>query len=86
MFHQNRFLCRAISLEHAGEPVTLKDIQTARVLRRRELRGQINERIRPVAEYLAPVDPVVTPAVIPRPAAPVPQPSKLRIYREDAKS
>jgi putative transposase len=86
VFHQNRFLCRAISLEHAGEPVTLKDIQTARVLRRRELRGQLNERIRPVAEYLAPVDPVVTPTVIPRPAAPVKQPSKLRIYREDAKS
>jgi putative transposase len=87
VFHQNRFLCRAISLEHAGEPVTLKDIQTARVLRRRELRGEINERIRPVAEYLEPVDPVVTPAVFPRPAAsPVKQPSKLRIYREDAKS
>ncbi len=35
VFYQNRFLCRAISLEHAGEPVTLKDIQAARSLRRR---------------------------------------------------
>ena len=86
VFHENRFLCRAISLEHAGEPVTLKDIQAARALRRRELRGQINERIHPATEYGAPANPVAPPAAIPRPAAPATQPSKLRIYRVDTKS
>jgi hypothetical protein len=67
VFHENRFRCRAISFEHAGEPVTLKDVQAARALRRRELRGQINERIRPATEYLAPADSVPTPAAISRP-------------------
>ena len=30
VFHRNRFLCRAISPEHAAETITLKDIQAAR--------------------------------------------------------
>jgi DNA transposition AAA+ family ATPase len=30
VFHQNRFLCRAVSHEHAGRNVSLKDIETAR--------------------------------------------------------
>lgn len=30
VFHRTRFLCRVISPEHAGQTVTLKDIQTAR--------------------------------------------------------
>ena len=85
VFHQNRFLCRAISLEHSGEPITLKDIQAARALRRRELRGQINERIRPATEYLPPVNAVIAPTAIPKPARSVPQP-RLRTYREDTKS
>ena len=52
VFHRNRFLCRAISPEHAHETVTLKDIQTARSAHRRALRGQINERVSAVAEFL----------------------------------
>ncbi|MCA1775531.1 MAG: Mu transposase C-terminal domain-containing protein [Loktanella sp.] len=52
VFHKNRFLCRAISPDHAHETVTLKDIQTARSAHRRALRQQINERVRVVAEYL----------------------------------
>ena len=52
VFHKNRFLCRAISPEHAHETVTLKDIQTARSARRRDLRSQINERVNAVTEYL----------------------------------
>ncbi|WP_211841016.1 Mu transposase C-terminal domain-containing protein [Roseinatronobacter monicus] len=52
VFHKNRFLCRAISPEHAHETVTLKDIQTARSAHRRALRQQINERVKVVAEYL----------------------------------
>src|SRR5947208_721377 len=30
VFYRNEFLCRAVSEEHAGEAVTLKDIQAAR--------------------------------------------------------
>lgn len=85
VFHQNRFLCRAISLEHAGEPVTLKDIQTARALRRRELRGQINERIRPATEYLPPIDPVAEPIITQKSAPTAAKPTRLRTYREDTK-
>jgi len=52
VFHRNRFLCRAISPEHAGRTVTLKDIQTARAKHRRSLRIKINERIARVADFL----------------------------------
>ncbi len=53
VFHKNRFLCQAISPEHAHETVTLKDIQTARAAHRLALRHQINERVSLVAEYLS---------------------------------
>jgi putative transposase len=52
VFHRNRFLCRAISPEHAGRTVTLKDIQTARARHRRSLRTGINERITRVVDFL----------------------------------
>lgn len=45
VFHQNRFLCRAVSPEHAGRSVTLKDIEAARKAYRRSLRSQIRERV-----------------------------------------
>ncbi len=49
VFYRNRFLCRAVSPEHCGQAITLKDIQAARSAHRRALRGQIRERITPVA-------------------------------------
>jgi len=59
VFHHNRFLCRAISPEYAGQALTLKDIQTARTAHRRALRGQLDERRAAVSEYLPthPADP-----------------------------
>src|SRR5262249_31613459 len=42
VLYRNAFLCRAVSEEHAGEVVTLKDIQAARRLHRRSLRTTIN--------------------------------------------
>ena len=79
VFHRNRFLCRAVSPEHAGETVTLKDIQTARTAHRRSLRTQINERISHVEGFL--------PASQGRKASTPPQPtakrSRLRTYFED---
>jgi putative transposase len=52
VFHQNRFLCRAVSEEHAGGAVTLKDIEAARRAHRRALRAGINERVARVVDYL----------------------------------
>ncbi len=81
-FHRNRFLCRAVSPEHCGQAITLKDIQAARSAHRRTLRGQIRERVTPVAEFLAPhTDAFVMPAL--KPAATEPQKPRLHTYRED---
>ncbi len=82
MFHRNRFLCRAVSPEHCGQVITLKDIEAARSAHRRTLRGQIRERVTPVAEFLVPQTEA---AVIPvsQPAATEPKKTKLRTYRED---
>ncbi len=78
VFHQNRFLCRAVSPEHAGRSVTLKDIETARTAYRRSLRTQIRERVSRVTDFL--------PAAEASPAPPAPAPvkkSKLRTYAEN---
>jgi putative transposase len=52
VFHRNSFLCRAISPEHSGQSITLKDIQAARISRRRALRGEINARTVSIADFL----------------------------------
>lgn len=52
VFVRNQFLCRAISEEHAGETVTLKDIEAARRAHRRALRATINERVARVVDFL----------------------------------
>jgi putative transposase len=44
VFHQDQFLCRAISAELAGEVVTLREIVHARNRRRRELRTTLDDR------------------------------------------
>jgi putative transposase len=44
VFHHDRFLCRAVCAELAGETVPLRDILRARNQRRRELRGVIRDR------------------------------------------
>lgn len=87
VFHHNQFLCRAISPEHAGQPITLKDIQAARTAHRRALRGQLDKRRATVAEYLPrhPSDPEV-PAVSPQRATtarPAKSTPRLRAYLED---
>ncbi len=87
VFHRNTFLCRAVSANHAGDSITLKDIQAARVTHRRRLRSEIGERKARVADFF--------PALVLRPAqsaAPVPPSSpepmnkpkgrRLRTYSE----
>ncbi|MEU7766141.1 Mu transposase C-terminal domain-containing protein [Nocardia sp. NPDC049190] len=80
VFHKIRFLCKAVSPDHAGDTIGLKDIQAARRAYRRRLREQINERIPVVTDYLptqgsAPAPPELAPAAAPRP--------RLRAYQED---
>jgi putative transposase len=79
VFHRNTFLCRAVSPEHAGQSITLKDVQAARIAHRRHLRGEIREKKAQVADYLSAV--ALSPPV-PKPA-PAPKRPRLRTYFED---
>ncbi|CAN5800543.1 Mu transposase C-terminal domain-containing protein [soil metagenome] len=84
VFHRDRFLCRAISPEHAGSTITLKDIQAARAAHRRALREEIRERIARVADFLPnPVPPAVPPP--PRPPLPTRSAPRLWTYFEDSR-
>jgi putative transposase len=84
VFHRGKFLCRAIDQEHAGRTVTLKDVQMARRVRRQSLRGQINQKIARIADFL-PDPPPPAPASSCRDAdiPPIRPRSKLRVYYED---
>ncbi len=55
VFHRNVFLCRAVSPDHAGESLTLKDVQTARIAHLRRLRSEIKEKKALVADYPPPI-------------------------------
>src|ERR1700690_1499809 len=44
VFHEDKFLCRAVCAELAGETVPLREILRARNRRRRELRGVLRDR------------------------------------------
>ena len=87
VFHRNTFLCRAVSADHAGDSITLKDIQAARVAHRRRLRSEISERKARVADFFPAL--VLRPAQLAVPVAPPspepiykPKGRRLRIYRE----
>jgi putative transposase len=73
VFHDNRFLCRAVCQELAGETVPLREIIRARNQRRRDLRQTIRERQRTVDALLGArhwateEEPEVPPAVEPAP-------------------
>ena len=81
VFHRDRFLCRAVSQEHAGEAVDLKDIQAARRAHRRALRAGINERVARVVDFLPPAPTGRDPRH--RPAARARTATRLRLYQED---
>ncbi|MHA7221212.1 Mu transposase C-terminal domain-containing protein [Arthrobacter sp. RHLT1-20] len=82
VFHKNQFICKAVDPDHETSTLTLKDIQAARSARRRDLRGQINQRIAVVARHLPDLA-----SAKPAPARdPADQPRKrpkLRTYLED---
>ncbi|WP_243399702.1 Mu transposase C-terminal domain-containing protein [Arthrobacter glacialis] len=52
IFHRGAYLCKAVDPTHERSTVSLKEIQEARASRKRELRGQINERIATVTQHL----------------------------------
>ena len=52
VFYRERFLCRAVSPDHADRTISLKDIQRARTARRKALRGELVSRRRAVTEFL----------------------------------
>jgi len=76
VFHRDRFLCRAISPEHAGQALTLKDIQTARTAHRRALRTRLDDRRTAVREYL-PAHPTAS-APPTEPTTPAGRPAELQ--------
>jgi len=53
VFHQDRFVCRAVCPELAAATISLKDLVAARNRRRRELRDEVKERRSLVDELLA---------------------------------
>jgi putative transposase len=69
LFHEERFLCRAICPELAGEAVSLREILQVRRGRRRELRQTLQERQRTVDTLLeARRGPETPPAPLPKAA------------------
>ncbi|APE38635.1 transposase [Nocardia mangyaensis] len=78
VFHKNRFLCKAVSPDHTGDTIGLRDIQAARRAYRQRVRAQINERITVVADYLP------APSRVRAPTSPAPPPAPpLRAYLEE---
>jgi putative transposase len=84
VFHQGRFLGRAICPDLAAATVSLKEITAARSARRRELRRQIGERASIVDRLIAVHAPPPSPPAALAPAGdqPASRP-KLKRYRED---
>ena len=85
VFHDGRFLCRAIAPELADRTISLRELQAARAAQRRALRTQLRQR-RSLADALCP--PPSSAGFEPREAsppaaAPTPSPSRLRRYREE---
>ena len=86
VFLDGGFLCSAVSHDHAGQTVTLKDIQAARAAHRKALRAQLTAASRTVAEYLPRSAGRMPPAARAKPAGPPPRGplARLHVYREDA--
>ena len=81
VFHQDRFVCRAICQELAGQTVSLKEIEKARTERRKQVRAGLSTRAAMVDRFVAvhheePLEPVTRVA---KPAA-VEAPPRLKRY------
>jgi putative transposase len=61
VYHQGRFLCRAIAPELADQTISLRDLQAARNARRRGLRAELDGRLA-LAEQILPRHPSLSPS------------------------
>ena len=80
VFHRGSFVCRAISPEHAGQTITLKDIQTARVEHRRALQTELRQHRKRISDFLP--DTKAKPKMTTK-SAPKRTGRKLHVYFED---
>ncbi len=79
VYYQDRFLCRAICQELAGQTISLKDIVRARTQRRRQVQAGLSARAQIVETLLA--EPSTSEQ--PPPASPLPVTPRLKQYRND---
>jgi putative transposase len=63
VYHQERFLCRAIAPELADQTISLRDLQAARNARRRGLRAELDGRLA-LAEQILPRSPSPVPSPV----------------------
>jgi putative transposase len=84
LFHEGKFLCRAICPELAGETISLRDILRARGQRRRDLRATIQNRHETVEALLklkrGEPSSGTGSETFPEPSVPLPQPPRLKRY------
>jgi len=81
VYHQDRFLCRALCPELAGTTIALKDLVRARDARRRELQAGILGRAKLVDLLLRAVASEATPDAPPAPPdEPLPTTPRLKRY------
>jgi putative transposase len=84
VYYRQRFLCRAVCQELAGETVGLKDILRARRWRKRELQEQLDRRQSLVDQLLASSTLNALPPQAMAPPSPPPQRlKKLKRYEND---
>jgi putative transposase len=81
VYHHDQFICNAVSPDFADRTISLRELQTARTARRREINSQLKARLS-LVEEIRPSNP--QPGRRPPPeAAPPPRSGSLRRYRED---
>jgi putative transposase len=81
VYHRDRFLCRAVCQEVAGQELSLQDIVRARGARRQALRGELTEHRALVNAYLAVHQP--EPIAVTRTTEPPIPTSRLKRYRDE---
>ena len=82
VYHKNTFLCRAICPELSSSMVSLKEIQTARSQRRKELRKEMDERLSLVDALIGKREQPKKPPEVVQPELPRPS-TKLKRYENE---
>lgn len=82
VYHRDRFLCRAVCQELAGQRLSLQEIEQARAARRRHLQAEVQDRRAVVDAFIAAHQPeTFSPAPIPPTKEAAPR--RLKRYRND---